>query len=122
MLDLCPRICAVRLGYGEPKPFRDSPVYTIDPPEDIRRCESCTVPAEQCNGHCKSGEAPHPACSVKRKYRSSGKRTAMDPAHIVETARLTQMGWTARWIAEKLDVSKGRVEYLRKLAKKAGLL
>ena len=88
-----------------------------DKPENVRRCQTCTVPAELCFGLCRS--------DADQERARQGRRPAAERgyAHIDEreAARLAAEGMSRKDIAARLGVSKRTVyRALKKSRKEVG--
>ena len=106
----------VRPGRAEEP--RDPRAQAIrDKPENVRRCQTCTVPAELCFGLCRSDADQERAQQGRRPAPERGY-TRIDER---EAARLAAEGMSRKDIAARLGVSKrtvGRV--LKKSRKEVG--
>ena len=76
-----------------------------DKPENVRRCKTCTVPAELCYGLCRSDADQERARQGRRPAPERGY-TRIDER---EAARLAAEGMSYKEIAARLGVSKRTV-------------
>ena len=76
-----------------------------DKPENVRRCKTCTVPAELCYGLCRSDADQERARQGRRPAPQRGY-TRIDER---EAARLAAEGLSYKAIAARLGVSKRTV-------------
>ena len=78
-----------------------------DKPENVRRCKTCTVPAELCYGLCRSDADQERARQGRRPAPERGY-TRIDER---EAARLAAEGMSYKEIAEKYGITVRRVEF-----------
>ena len=76
-----------------------------DKPENVRRCKTCTVPAELCYGLCRSDADQERARQGRRPAPGRGY-TRIDER---EAARLASEGMNRKDIAARLGVSRRTV-------------
>lgn len=87
-----------------------------DKPENVRRCQTCTVPAELCYGLCRSDADQERARQGRRPAPERGY-TRIDER---EAARLAAEGMSYKGIAARLGVSKRTVTRAMKKYREEG--
>lgn len=87
-----------------------------DKPENVRRCQTCTVPAELCYGLCRSDADQERARQGRRPAPQRGY-THIDER---EAARLAAEGLSYKAIAARLGVSKRTVTRAMKKYREEG--
>lgn len=87
-----------------------------DKPENVRRCQTCTVPAELCYGLCRSDADQERARQGRRPAPQRGY-TRIDER---EAARLAAEGLSYKAIAARLGVSKRTVTRTMKKYREEG--
>lgn len=87
-----------------------------DKPENVRRCQTCTVPAELCFGLCRSDADQERARQGRRPAPERGY-TRIDER---EAARLAAEGMSHKEIAARLGVSKRTVGRALKKSREEG--
>ena len=87
-----------------------------DKPENVRRCKTCTVPAELCFGLCRSDADQERARQGRRPAPQRGY-THIDER---EAARLAAEGLSYKAIAARLGVSKRTVARAMKKYREEG--
>ena len=102
----------VRPGRAE-EPDRPRAQAIRDKPENVRRCQTCTVPAELCFGLCRS--------DADQERARQGRRPAAERGYAHIDEREAAEGMSRKDIAARLGVSKRTVgRALKKSRKEVG--
>lgn len=81
-----------------------------DKPENVRRCQTCTVPAELCTGLCQSD-------ADQEQARQGSSRRQVDTGEIL---RMAEAGATRKAIAARLGIGVSTVTRAMKKYREEG--